>query len=435
MLNRADLRGRLLFHVFAAMVVSPALPAFAQGPVVVQVDRSSSQAVSHFNIGVTFTGREWENGDPAAVRRAKKLLATGIRYMNQHITIWGVDDPEPKPGVYNWASLDTDMELIRSLDGTPIITLCCAPGWMNRTHSEEPRRLGPMSWEDPGRVTDDHLNDYANLSKSVALRYPDVNYFQVWNELKDYWDPSLNDYDYKRYTTFYNVVYDEVKSARPDAKLGGPYYPQPDYDPSRPGPPGDQKNKTWIAIDYRLKNKHGADFVNFDGWIAGYPPPPIRSASDEARMMTLTDYFGKNADQLRARTDLPVWVSEMYCVWRSNNPQFAAASFASCSLHALLSGVYVGLLWGPNSLFTSTRTAEGGEPTPQYRVVKVFNTDFGPGTQLYKTTSSSSDVEVLASATKTLLINKRNEEVMVQLDGNDLTMTPYEVRLVDALRK
>jgi hypothetical protein len=68
-------------------------------------------------------------------------------------------------------------------------------------------------------------------------------------------------------------------------------------------------------------------------------------------------------------------------------------------------------------------------------VVKIFNSDFGPGTQLFMAASSSPDVEVLASATKTLLINRRDAKVMVRLDGRDLTMNPYEVRLVDALGK
>jgi len=40
----------------------------------------------------------------------------------------------------------------------------------------------------------------------------------------------------------------------------------------------------------------------------------------------------------------------------------------------------------------------------------------------------------LASATKTLLINKRGAQVEMQLDGGKLTMAAYEVRLVDALR-
>jgi hypothetical protein len=155
--------------------------------------------------------------------------------------------------------------------------------------------------------------------------------------------------------------------------------------------------------------------------------------------MTLTDYFGQIARQFRARTQLPIWISEFYGGW-SSNPQFTAANHASCYLHALLSGISVVLLWDAeiqrwNYLFTSTKTAEGGQPSPHYQVVKIFNNDFGPGTPLFMATSSSPDVEALASATKTLLINKRDAKVMVRLDGNDLTMTPYEVRLVDALSK
>lgn len=398
---------------------------YAVGPVIVKVDRSIPVGTSHFRIGVTFTGRRWTNGEPKAVQRAKDLLANGLNLMNQHITIFGVGDPEPRPGVYDWRSLDKRMALIRSMHGTPVITLCCAPGWMNSIGQTSPRRTGPYSWA-VGRVTSNHIKDYAELCKKVALRYPDVKYFQVWNEFKGYWDKSTNYWEYKKYTNFYNAVYDAVKSVRPDAKLGGPYYP---FD--------HPKAKDWIAIDYWLKHKRGAQFVCFDGWIDGYPP--TRSRKLEARKMTLTDYFGKIADQFRARTNLPIWISEFYGGW-SSNPQFTAANNASCYLHALLSGVSVALLWGPanqkwNYLFTSTKTADGGRPSPHYRVVKIFNTDFGPGTRLYKATSSSPDIEVLASATRTLLINKLDANVTVRLNGYKLTMTPYAVRLVSSPAK
>ncbi|MGH7868175.1 MAG: hypothetical protein ACREP9_11285, partial [Candidatus Dormibacteraceae bacterium] len=245
-------------------------------------------------------------------------------------------------------------------------------------------------------------------------------------EYKGYWDKATDNWDYRRFTNFYNAVYDAVKSVRPDAQLGGPYYP---FDGPKP--------KDWTVIDYWLKHKHGADFVCFDGWIAGYPP--TRDRSEETRKMTLTDYFGNIADQLRARTNLPIWISEFYGGW-SSNPQFTAANHASCYLHALLSGVSVALLWDPelqkwNYLFTSTKTGDGGQPSPHYQVVKVFNHDFGPGTRLYKATSSSPDIEVLASASKTLLINKRDANVAVRLNGRNVTMTPYEVRLIDASSK
>lgn len=155
--------------------------------------------------------------------------------------------------------------------------------------------------------------------------------------------------------------------------------------------------------------------------------------------MASTDYFGKIAGQFRSRTNLPIWISEFYAGW-SSNPQFTAANHASCYLHALESGVSVVLLWDPelqqwNYLFTSTKTADGGRPSPHYEVVKIFNNNFGPGTNLYKTTSSSPDIEVLASAAKTLLINKQNANIIVRLNGYKVPLSPYEVRLVDASKK
>jgi hypothetical protein len=395
-------------------------PAHTKQPVIVRIDRSTPVGTSHFSIGVTLTGPKWEDGNPEAAARATRLLASGLKFMNQHLMNWGTDDPEPRPGVYNWASLDKRMALIRSMHGIPVITLCSAPGWMNTSGQDLPRRTGPYSWAD-ARVADNHVSDFAGLCKKAALRYRDVKYFQIWNEYKGYWDQAADNWDSVRYTNFYNAVYDAVKSVRPDARLGGPYYP---FD----GP----KLKDWTVIDYWLKHKRGADFVCFDGWIAGYPP--TRDRAEEARKMSLTNYFGKIADQFRARTNLPIWISEFYGGW-SANPQFTAANHASCYLHALLSGVSAALLWDPelqrwNYLFTSTKTADGGQPSPHYRVVKIFNHDFGPGTRLYKAVSSSADIEVLASATKTLLINKRNANVVVRLNGRDVMVAPYEVRLM-----
>ena len=420
--SRRDLSGpfREWIAIIVLLLVVP--PVYAQEPVMVQVDRSTPEGVSHFSIGVTHTQPKWEDGNPHAVARAKALLSTGLKFQNQHLMDWGTENPEPKPGVYNWTSLDQRVALMRSMGATVVITLCTAPGWMKTSGEDFPHQTGPDSWADD-RVADNHVKDFAELSKKVVLRYPDVKYFQIWNEYKGYWDKAANNWDFVRFTDFYNAIYDAVKSVRPDAQLGGPYYP---FDGPKP--------QDWPVIDYWFQHKHGADFVCFDGWIAGYPP--TRERNEEGRKMTLTDYFGKIATQFRSRTALPIWISEFYGGW-SGNPQFTAANHASCYLHALESGVSVALLWDAelqewNYLFTKTKTAEGGQASPHYQVVKIFNTSFGPGTQLFKATSSSPDVEVLASATKTLLINKRNAGVTVRLNGSDVAMTAYEVRVLDA---
>jgi len=399
-----------------------AAPLQAQSVITVIVDRSTPDGRSNFSIGVTHTQPKWEDGDPIAVARAKSLLAGGLEFQNQHLMDWGTENPEPKPGVYNWASLDKRVALMRSMRATVVITLCTAPGWMKTSGEDFPRQTGPDSWADD-RVADNHVDDFVELARKVVLRYPDVKYFQIWNEYKGYWDKGADNWDFVRFTDFYNRVYDAIKSARPDAQLGGPYYP---FDGPKP--------RDWEVIDYWMQHKHGADFVCFDGWVAGYPP--TRARDEEAKKMARTDYFGKIADRLRTMSTLPIWISEFYGGW-SSDPQFTAANHASCYLHALRCGVAVALLWDAelqrwNYLFTSTKGPEGGQPSPHYRVVKIFNTEFGPDTELFKARSSSPDVEVLASRTKTLLINKRDVKLAVRLDGVPITLDPYEVRLLEA---
>ncbi len=71
------------------------------------------------------------------------------------------------------------------------------------------------------RVADEHVRDFANLCRAVAQHYPQVEYFQIWNEFKGYW--AKGGWDVERFTLMYNAVYDAVKAVRPDAQIGGPY--------------------------------------------------------------------------------------------------------------------------------------------------------------------------------------------------------------------
>lgn len=69
----------------AVIALFLAAPAYAVRVVVLKVDRSIPVGVSHANIGVTFTGKGWENGNPQAVARAERLVAGGLKYMSQSI--------------------------------------------------------------------------------------------------------------------------------------------------------------------------------------------------------------------------------------------------------------------------------------------------------------------------------------------------------------
>ncbi|MCU0914312.1 MAG: hypothetical protein MUC88_07110 [Planctomycetes bacterium] len=379
--------------------------------VAVAIDYNAPAGVSRMEIGVTHTHAMWENGHPEAVARVKKLLEeAGIRYQNQHIMGWGANNPQPSPGVYSWSSLDRRLDLIRSMANTiPVITFCTAPGWMKASGKD---------WNMEERVAEEHVQDFADLCKAVALRYADVKHFQVWNEFKGYWVKGGR--DVVRFTVLYNAVYDAVKAARPEVTIGGPYLPMGGRDLSAV----DRQ-----VLDYWRQHAHGADFFTFDGWLEGWPP----GGKTEEWMMGRTRFFGALVREFQTMTELPVWISEFYG-GRSDNPQFTAANHASCYYHALQSGTHLALLWdgvGLGQLFTRTQTADGGQPTPQGLVVRAFNRHFAPGTQLYRATSSADDMEVLAARTRILLINKRPEPVAVRLEGRILTLAGYEVRVLD----
>jgi hypothetical protein len=377
----------------------------------VTVDYQTPSVVSKLEIGVTHTHAMWENGHPDAVARVKKRLEeAGIRHQNQHIMGWGANNPEPSPGVYSWSSLDRRLDLICSVANTiPVITFCTAPGWMKTSGKD---------WNMDDRVADEHVQDFANLCRAVALRYPDVEYFQVWNEFKGYWTKGGR--DVVRFTAMYNAVYDAVKAMRPEAKIGGPYLSMGGRNLSA----NDRQ-----VIDYWRQHSRGADFFTFDGWLEGWPP----GGKTEDWMMGRTRFFGDLVKEFQTMTELPVWISEFYG-GRSKNPQFTAVNHASCYYHALQSGARLALLWdgvGLGQLFTRTQSVAGGQPTPHYSVVQAFNRHFGPGTQLYRTQSSSDDLEVLASREKILLINKRPGAVAVHLEGKELSLEGYEVRVLD----
>ena len=194
-------------------------------------------------IGVTHVQQDLDPwNDQEAVARAEQLLSTGaIRYQNQHIMGWGGGNPEPSPGLYDWTTLDRRVETMRKTGGTMVITLCCAPDWMK---GGEPNNtdwsnlaVAPLS---------EHYHDFAKLCGKVAGRYPDVKHFQVWNEMKGFWNKEEHRWAYENYTEMYNMVYQEVKNVSPSSKVGGPY--------TTTGAPGiiSSLAGAWGAVDQRL---------------------------------------------------------------------------------------------------------------------------------------------------------------------------------------
>jgi len=239
----------------------------------------------------------------------EQILGATPMLQNQHIMGFGVGNPEPSPGRHDWSRLDERMDLIGRTGGTPVITLCCAPDWMKGGTA------GTTNWDDlaaaPRR---EHFADYARLSAEVARRYPQVRHFQVWNELKGFWDERTGTWDAAAYTDLYNQVYDAVKAVRPDALIGGPYVvltlwssaEATDHPSDLRGPYGVVDQRSLDVVDYWNEHKHGADFVALDA----------STGTRDKGLITTPERAGQiYADATRwaaARTGLPVWWSEFY---------------------------------------------------------------------------------------------------------------------------
>ncbi|GAA4912265.1 beta-glucanase (GH16 family) [Stackebrandtia albiflava] len=339
-----------------------------------------------FQLGVTHTQRSIDSwGDPAAVADAKRLLADLGPLQNQHLMGWGTSNPWPDPDsdARDWESLDARMALIDETGGTPVITLCTAPGWMKPGGGRDSDGDGEddMDWAMEAPVAPEHFDDFARLAAETAQRYPQVRHFQVWNEFKGFWNEAENRWDYEGFTEFYNVVYTAVKEVRPDALIGGPYTPMVTY--AEPGShPSDISGEWGVldrrpldAIEYWLANNVGADFFTMDA--------AAQTSDGEWHPTTtaqVTDKFRTITEWVAARTDLPIWWSEFYAevspAHNGSTPAMMRAALAGMRD----GGASVALWWQPECaesgnfpcLWTSVQQPGGGQPTEYTPVAEEF---------------------------------------------------------------
>jgi hypothetical protein len=312
-------------------------------------------------------------GSAAAVRAGEALLANRPGTLqNQHLMGWGVGNPEPSPGKYDWSALDRRVALMRRTRGTPVITLCCAPDWMKGGTA------GTTDWSNlEAAPLPEHVASFAELARQTALRYPDVKHFMVWNEMKGFWDPSKNRWRYEDYTKLYNAVYDALKSVDPTIKVGGPYVSMISQDPRLASHPsaltgtwGTVDQRTLDVISYWLAHAHGADFVAVDGSPAAWGGRWLASPADSMEKLRAINRW------IRQRSSLPIWWSELYAVPYSSGPQFTAAERTTIWQQAMRamneSGASVVLFWQPESgarwtgLWTPTDVVTGGRRTTLY---------------------------------------------------------------------
>ena len=148
------------------------------------------------------------------------------------------------------------------MGATPVLTLAMAPDWM--TNAPQPNQTGEPFYNPFYPPTPAHYDDFAELARQIARRYPDVKYFQVWNEMKGF------AYPYTEYTSFYNKVYDALKGVDPSIQVGGFYLTLTGNSGDAAAPLGQWELD---LFDAWLRNAHGADFVCLDGALSHFVTP------------------------------------------------------------------------------------------------------------------------------------------------------------------
>lgn len=425
--------------VVAAVVATLAPAAAPSGAVPSSVKISVSKtplATSRLELGVTHTQYSVDPwGDGAAVASARSLLSSAPFHQNQHIMGWGALNPEPRPGEYDFATLDGRVRLMLETSTTPTITFAGAPDWMKGGVA------GVTDWAKlEVAPLPEFYDEFARLASVVAARYPDVRRFQVWNELKGFHDPVTNRWNATAYTNLYNEVYDAVKAVRPDALIGGPYVAMDSWaSRSAGGFPSDVEGEWGIVdgraldvITYWLTNKHGADFLSIDGGSA------TRDKGLVASPFVAAEKFAAVTNWVRQRTTLPVVWSEWYPVASSGDTTHQSAVLAHALATTAVAGASAVLMWQPqcvapkihSCLFTDSRVVGGGQPTRLYDTAMGFANAFPAGAIFLRAKSSSPAVTALATDSMLMLVNTTSSIVRINGVRGVSSLSPHQVRLV-----
>ncbi|TQC51195.1 xylan 1,4-beta-xylosidase [Rhodococcus sp. WS4] len=385
--------------------------------------------------GFTHTQFSADDGDSAAVATAAGAIESVPMVQAQAIMGWGVDNPEPSPGQYDFRSLDRRMDFILRSGGIPVIVLCCAPDWMK---GGEP---GETDWdrlEDAPRP--EHFADFAALSAAVAERYPYVRHFLVWNEFKGFFDDELGRWDAQGYTALYNLVYDAVKAVNPASRVGGPYIEfaskplgSPGTSPQLQGPWGAVDQRYIDAFVYWNQRRKGVDFVAVDAHAT-----TAQGAPDE---FTAVRKFAAVTAWLRAQVDVPIWWTEWYVEpagsrWSSEH-QVALRVAAMIELAS--SGADTVLYWNPRPqgaecaecLWTDTWKTDGGQPLLFLGVLQRFVRWFPPNVERRKV-HVADGLLALASERGRVIVNTTDTRISASVDGRQIEWSAYETRWVTA---
>jgi hypothetical protein len=426
----------ILLTVVMTAIALATLPIFLpMGRHIAAIPGAPSRRVTprggQFSYGFDFAQRGPYPGpqsNPAAVASAYRvLLSIPGMYEDTSIMDWGLPDPEPRPGRFDFSAIASRIRLITSKGGTPVVTLCSAPDWMKNGTSPD------------AAPTPVHYQDFATLAARIAQTFPQVKYFVVWNELKGFWNKKTNDWNIQEYTAMYNDVYTAIKRVRPNALVGGPYAPIQVYATPKAGTPPSTPHGAWgyldprtlDAIRYWLVNKAGADFMTVDG--QDFPKTgPITNPLAATEMYVAVDKW------LRQRTSSPIWwmessIQPANSAWSQSQ---AAAIRVAVLIQLASSDVRVGMQWQPQQgegsvhdegLWTATESRSGGTPTVLAQILPaVLAILRHPVTVV---ASQRTGVLIASGRGGTIAINTSAAWATAKSNGTSMPLGPGQVRV------
>ncbi|MFI7610078.1 xylan 1,4-beta-xylosidase [Nonomuraea terrae] len=380
--------------------------------------------------GITHTQFSADNEPEQVAEEARGVLGRVPMLQNQHIMGWGVGNPEPSPGQFNFRDLDRRLTFMASSRALPVITLCCAPDWMKGGQA------GRTDWSKNHTVAPEpeHFDDFANLAARVAKQYPTVKHYMVWNEFKGFWNADTNTWDAEGYTEMYNKVYTALKNVNPEIQVGGPYVSIESY-ASGPaselsGPWGTVDQRALDAIKYWIDHKKGADFIVVDSATMtkdkGNMPDPFAA---QGKFSAITAWLRQQSG------DMPVWWAEWYVEPENSgwSEEQRTAVQASALIEFAKSGVTTALYWNPQldgegECPGCLWAPQVGGEMPMAGLLSGFTRWFPAGVQAQEVRSSDPRIKALGQERQVVMVNTAGEPVTATVDGREVGLGPYEIR-------
>lgn len=424
----------------------------------ITIDLSTPIGSSFFEPGISLI-------DKSLNPSTKKLIKSGLSFVNTYIMGWGCDDPWPdstSAEPTNWSSLDDNMNIATQVGLVPVISLCEAPWWMKGILKSNEWGTG---WADT-RICDNMMNKWLHLVQRIGERYMvapyNVRYFQVWNEFKGYYNATTNSWDYNNspgdtigsnhkhgYTYMYNKVYTVLKQVAKSKgispssiQIGGPYVVMDSEvnkatmsNPSSiTGPWGTLDQRPLDAISYWLKNKIGAEFIAVDGGNNNKNGSTLVDAFGMCEKFAAVDNWIRQ--QSNGGATLPIFWSEWYAGYVSlpntDSVNNAVGAYAVSKL--ILSDAAISFIWGgtQSHMAAPPLWESSNKELLWYYTYKTLGQNFGTGQTIYKSTSNTTNIAVLATKKQAMLINKTNTSQSFTVNGTILSpLNPYEVRFIN----